>query len=47
MTKDQKMKYALTIAGFDGSAGAGILADVKTMAHFGVYCEAVCTAVTQ
>ena len=47
MTKDQKMKYALTIAGFDGSAGAGILADVKAMAHFGVYCEAVCTALTQ
>lgn len=43
----EKMNYALTIAGFDGSAGAGILADVKTMAHFGVYCESVCTALTQ
>ena len=43
----EKMKFALTIAGFDGSAGAGILADVKTMAHFGVYCESVCTALTQ
>ena len=42
----QKMIYALTIAGFDGSAGAGILADVKAMAHFGVYCEAVCTSLT-
>ena len=42
----ETMKYALTIAGFDGSAGAGILADVKAMAHFGVYCEAVCTALT-
>ena len=42
-----KMKFALTIAGFDGSAGAGILADVKAMAHFGVYCESVCTALTQ
>ena len=41
------MVYALTVAGFDGSAGAGILADVKTMAHFGVYCESVCTALTQ
>lgn len=45
--KNEKMNFALTIAGFDGSAGAGILADVKTMAHFGVYCEAVCTALTQ
>ena len=43
----EKMNFALTIAGFDGSAGAGILADVKTMAHFGVYCESVCTALTQ
>lgn len=43
----KEMKYALTIAGFDGSAGAGILADVKAMAHFGVYCESVCTALTQ
>ena len=42
-----KMKFALTIAGFDGSAGAGILADVKAMAHFGVFCESVCTALTQ
>ena len=43
----EKMNFALTIAGFDGSAGAGILADVKAMAHFGVYCESVCTALTQ
>ncbi|WP_407443866.1 hydroxymethylpyrimidine/phosphomethylpyrimidine kinase [Fibrobacter sp.] len=41
------MIYALTIAGFDGSAGAGVLADVKAMAHFGVYGEAVCTALTE
>lgn len=39
--------YALTVAGFDGSAGAGILADVKTMAHFGVYAQSVCTALTE
>ena len=45
--KNEKMNFALTIAGFDGSAGAGILADVKAMAHFGVYCEAVCTALTE
>ena len=43
----EKMNFALTIAGFDGSAGAGILADVKAMAHFGVYSEAVCTSLTQ
>ena len=43
----EKMNFALTIAGFDGSAGAGILADVKAMAHFGVYCESACTALTQ
>lgn len=42
-----KLIHALTVAGFDGSAGAGILADVKTMAHFGVYGQAVCTALTE
>ena len=31
----KKMTYALTVAGFDGSAGAGFVADIKTMAHFG------------
>lgn len=41
------MIFALSIAGFDGSAGAGVLADVKAMAHFGVYGEAVCTALTE
>lgn len=41
------MIFALTIAGFDGSAGAGVLADVKALAHFGVYGEAVCTALTE
>lgn len=44
---DDKLTFALTVAGFDGSAGAGILADVKAMAHFGVYAQAVCTAVTE
>ena len=41
------MTYALTVAGFDGSAGAGFVADIKTMAHFGVYGQAVCTALTE
>ena len=42
-----EMTYALTIAGFDGSAGAGFISDIKTMAHFGVYGQAVCTALTE
>ena len=41
-----KMTYAMTIAGFDGSGGAGILADIKTMRDFGVYGCSVCTALT-
>ena len=46
MKTEQKMTYALTVAGFDGSAGAGVLADIKTMAYFGVYAQAVCSAIT-
>jgi hydroxymethylpyrimidine/phosphomethylpyrimidine kinase len=38
--------YALTIAGFDPSAGAGLLADVKTLEAHGVYGLGVCTALT-
>lgn len=38
--------YALTIAGFDPSAGAGVLADVKTLEASGVYGLATCTALT-
>jgi len=37
---------ALTIAGFDPSAGAGLLADVKTLEANGVYGLSVCTALT-
>jgi hydroxymethylpyrimidine/phosphomethylpyrimidine kinase len=37
---------ALTIAGSDSSAGAGIQADLKTFAAFGVYGASVVTAVT-
>src|ERR1039458_918638 len=36
----------LTIAGFDPSGCAGILADIKTMEAHGVYGMAVCTANT-
>jgi hydroxymethylpyrimidine/phosphomethylpyrimidine kinase len=38
--------FALTIAGFDPSAGAGILADIKAFEHCGLYGQAVCTALT-
>ena len=36
----------LIVAGFDQSAGAGVLADVKTCEAHGVYAYAVCTALT-
>ncbi|GAA4044589.1 hydroxymethylpyrimidine/phosphomethylpyrimidine kinase [Hymenobacter glaciei] len=38
--------YVLSIAGFDPSAGAGLLADVKTFEASGVYGLGVCTALT-
>jgi hydroxymethylpyrimidine/phosphomethylpyrimidine kinase len=38
--------FAFTIAGFDPSAGAGVLADIKAFEHCGVYGQAVCTAFT-
>ena len=41
-----KRPLALTIAGFDPSAGAGLLADVKTLEASGVYGLGVCTALT-
>ncbi|MGB0027312.1 MAG: bifunctional hydroxymethylpyrimidine kinase/phosphomethylpyrimidine kinase, partial [Nitrososphaeraceae archaeon] len=42
------MKIALTIAGSDTSAGAGIQADLKTFLSLGVYgCTAITTITSQ
>ena len=39
-------KYVMTVAGFDPSGGAGLLADVKTFEQCGVYGLGVNTANT-
>lgn len=45
MTK-KKRPCVLSIAGYDASAGAGVLADVKTLETIGVYGFAVSTCIT-
>lgn len=40
------MEHILTIAGSDSSGGAGIQADLKTIAMLGAYGASVITAVT-
>lgn len=42
---DQR-KYVASIAGFDPSAGAGVLADLKCFEQHGVYGFGICTALT-
>ena len=40
------MKSVLTIAGSDSSGGAGIQADIKTIAAHGLFAQSVVTALT-
>lgn len=46
MDKTTKQHVVLTIAGFDPSGGAGVLADIKTFEAFGCYGLAVITSLT-
>jgi hydroxymethylpyrimidine/phosphomethylpyrimidine kinase len=43
---NNKQPVILTIAGFDPTAGAGVIADIKTFAAFNCYGLAVTTAIT-
>src|SRR5580698_496146 len=45
-TQTMTIPVALTIAGSDSSGGAGVQADLKTFAAFGVYGASVITALT-
>ncbi|HKA20155.1 MAG TPA: bifunctional hydroxymethylpyrimidine kinase/phosphomethylpyrimidine kinase [Blastocatellia bacterium] len=46
MTNEQKPVVVLTVAGFDPSGGAGVLADIKTIAAFGCYGVAAVSGIT-
>lgn len=43
---NEKQKFAVSIAGFDPCAGAGILADIKTFEQTGTYGLGVCSGIT-
>src|SRR5262245_17849675 len=46
MGDPEKRPVVMTIAGFDPSGGAGVLADIKTISAFGCYGVAVVTSLT-
>ncbi|MBS1604851.1 MAG: hydroxymethylpyrimidine/phosphomethylpyrimidine kinase [Bacteroidetes bacterium] len=46
MSTDADRANVLVVAGYDQSAGAGVLSDVKTLEAHGVYGYAVCTGFT-
>jgi len=46
MISDQTPLVVLTVAGFDPSGGAGVLADIKTIAAFGCYGVAAISGIT-
>ncbi|HZT57887.1 MAG TPA: bifunctional hydroxymethylpyrimidine kinase/phosphomethylpyrimidine kinase [Pyrinomonadaceae bacterium] len=44
--ESETLPVALTVAGFDPSGGAGVIADVKTFAAFGCFATAAVTSLT-
>jgi hydroxymethylpyrimidine/phosphomethylpyrimidine kinase len=44
--RDKQQVVVMSVAGFDPSAGAGVLADIKTMSAFGCYGVAAVTSLT-
>jgi hydroxymethylpyrimidine kinase/phosphomethylpyrimidine kinase len=46
MGDETQMPVALTVAGFDPSGGAGVVADVKTFTAFGCFAAAAVTSLT-
>ena len=46
MSDKTQMPVALTVAGFDPSGGAGVVADVKTFTAFGCFAAAAVTSLT-
>lgn len=46
LTRTTRPPVALTIAGFDPSGGAGVIADIKTFTQFGCFATAAVTSLT-